>query len=83
MTPNEQPAYTERQLVDAIQRVFDRWDVDRSGMLSLEEFRNGITTEARSPIYKDDPTVRLVTSAVEASAATSDVELVRSIPQVT
>ena len=83
LTPAPRARPDPEQLLDAIQSVFDRWDVDRSGMLSLEEFRNGITTEARSPIYKDDPTVRLVTSAVEASAATSDVELVRSIPQVT
>ena len=83
VTPPPRARPDAEELLDAIQSVFDRWDVDRSGMLSLEEFRNGIATEARSPLYKDDPTVRLVTSAVQASTTTSDRELVEAMPQVT
>ena len=57
----------EKELVNAIQAVFDRWDVDRSGLLSLDEFRRGIQEEARSPEFRNDPTVRLVVSAVTAA----------------
>lgn len=66
-TPDQAP--TEGELQDAIQAVFARWDVDSSGLLSLDEFRSGIVTEVRSPEFHDDPTVRLVyTAAVRAGA---------------
>ena len=66
-TPDQGP--TEGELQDAIQAVFARWDVDSSGLLSLDEFRSGIVTEVRSPEFHDDPTVRLVyTAAVRAGA---------------
>ena len=64
-SPMARPATPE--LVNAIQAVFDRWDVDRSGLLSLDEFRRGIQEEARSPEFRNDPTVRLVVSAVTAA----------------
>ena len=54
-------------LMLAIQTIFDRWDVDRSGQLSLEEFRNGLTNEARAPEYRDDPSIRLISRAVAAT----------------
>ena len=80
MTPNEQPAYTERQLVDAIQRVFDRWDVDRSGLLSLDEFRQGISREARSPDYASDPTVRMIASAITGAGRSGSVRAIDLSP---
>ena len=66
------PLFTRRsdaELLDAIQAVFNRWDVDRSGLLSLDEFREGVGREAASPQFRDDPTVRLVASAVAAAAS--------------
>ena len=39
------PGPLVEDLRDAIQTVFDRWDVDRSGHLSLAEFRQGIEEE--------------------------------------
>lgn len=51
----------------AMQSIFDRWDVDKSGQLSREEFYNGIASEAESPEHRDDPAVRIITSAVNRS----------------
>ena len=42
------------------------FDVDRSGLLSFAEFRDGINREATSPQYKDDPTIRLIASALNS-----------------
>ena len=67
-TPRSRRPISELQ--DAIQKVFDRWDVDRSGMLSLDEFRNGITSEANSPDFRDDPTVRVVLAAAANAGGT-------------
>ena len=58
------------ELSAAIQKVFDRWDVDRSGQLSLAEFAEGISNEVSSPDFRDDPAVRVVYhAAVKAGAA--------------
>ena len=57
---------SDAELQDAIQALFDRWDVDRSGVLSLAEFRRGVTQEAQS--RGRDPTVQLVAAAVEAAS---------------
>ena len=56
-----------RDLQYAIQSIFDRWDVDRSGQLSREEFYNGIAREATSPEHKDDPAVRVIAAAITRS----------------
>ena len=57
-----------RELQRAIQAIFDRWDVDRSGQLTLDEFRNGLTREGSSPAYHDDPNLRLISAAVAREA---------------
>jgi Ca2+-binding EF-hand superfamily protein len=62
------------ELQQAIQSIFDRWDVDGSGQLSLEEFRNGVASEARSPQYKNNPTVRLIAAAVERTGGSKSLE---------
>ena len=62
--PGSAVQYDPRQLQDAIQAVFDRWDVDRSGMLTLDEFKSGLAKESVSPVYRDDPHVRLISAAV-------------------
>ena len=63
------------ELQSAIQAVFDRWDVDRSGLLSLSEFAEGISREARSPEYRDDPSVRLVASAIKSTSASMNARM--------
>ena len=55
-------------LQGAIEAIFERWDVDQSGRLSLEEFRNGLYREASSPQFRNDPSVRLISSAVAREA---------------
>ena len=52
----------------AIQAVFNRWDVDRSGLLSLDEFRSGLAREAASPVHRDEPHVKLISAAVAREA---------------
>ena len=63
-----------RELQRAIQAIFDRWDVDRSGQLSLDEFRNGLTREASSSVYRDDPNLRLISAAVAREAQAARLE---------
>ena len=67
--PANAPAPDVRELQDAIQQVFDRWDADRSGLLTLDEFRQGIVNEVQSPQFRDDPTVRLVYEAAIRAGA--------------
>ena len=50
-----------------MQAIFDKWDVDKSGQLSREEFYNGIAAEASSPDFQDDPAVRVIAAAVTRS----------------
>ena len=50
-----------------MQTIFDKWDVDKSGQLSREEFYNGIAAEANSPDSRDDPVVRVIAAAVTRS----------------
>ena len=52
----------------AIQAVFERWDLDRSGLLSIDEFASGITREATSPEHRDDPAVRAIAAVMAREA---------------
>ena len=52
----------------AIQAVFERWDLDRSGLLSIDEFASGITREATSLEHRDDPAVRAIAAVMAREA---------------
>jgi len=52
----------------ALQSVFERWDLDRSGLLSLEEFTEGVRREAASPEYRDELPVRIIAAAMARQA---------------
>lgn len=51
-------------LADQAQRLFEKWDVDKSGELSLDEFRSGIEREAASPEHATASPQRFIAAAV-------------------